>query len=62
MRVSTRILVLVLSTSPWERPWSSVAWIAARYLTMRYWSLTNASMRQRRAHEIHRSSASAPPL
>src|SRR6476646_10587925 len=55
IRVSSRILVLVDSISPWDRPWSRAASMAWRCRTMRPASSTNTGMRQRRAQEIHRS-------
>ena len=59
MRVMSRILVLTDSMSPLDRPWAMEARICARWLTMRRWSLTNDSMRQRRAQATQLSSASA---
>ena len=60
MRVRSRILVFVDSTSPWERPVSSAASIAGRCAAMRRWSCTNAGIRERRAQLDHRSSACLP--
>ena len=41
--------MFVDSTSPWERPVSSAASIAARCAAIRRWSCTNAGIRERRA-------------
>jgi len=60
MRVRSRILVLVDSINPCDRPWSSAASTALRCRTMRPASSTNTGMRQRRAHEIYLSRASLP--
>ena len=60
MRVRSRILVLVDSMSPWERPCSRAASMAWRWRTMRPASSTNTGIRQRRAQEIHRSRACLP--
>ena len=60
IRVSRRILVLVDSISPWDRPWSRAASMAWRCRTMRPANSTNTGMRQRRAQEIHRSRACLP--
>src|SRR6478672_13131122 len=59
MRVMSRILVLTDSMSPLDRPWAMEARIWVRWPTMRRWSVTNDSMRQRRAQATHLSSASA---
>ena len=60
MRVRSRILVLVDSISPLDRPWSKVASMAARCLTILRCSSTKAGMRQRRAQLVQASSASLP--
>lgn len=54
IRGINRILVLTDSMLPLNRPCS----IAARCLTVLFYSFTNAAMRQRRAQTIHFSSAS----
>ena len=51
MRVRSRILVLVESISPWERPWSRAASMASRWRTKRRARSTNTGMRQRRAQQ-----------
>lgn len=48
IRVRSRILVLVDSISPCDRPWSRAASMAWRCRTMRPASSTNTGMRQRR--------------
>ncbi len=58
MRVMSRILVFTDSMRPLDRPFSMAARIDARCLVMLRASLTNGSMRQRRAHASHRSRAS----
>ena len=58
MRATSRIRVLTDSMSPLDRPWAMEARICARCPTMRRWSVTNDSMRQRRAQATHLSSAS----
>src|SRR6266511_1755729 len=55
--VSRRILVLTDSTSPLDRPSVKAAWIPARCWLIDRASLTNAGMRQRRAHPSHASSS-----
>ncbi|COX94631.1 Uncharacterised protein [Mycobacterium tuberculosis] len=60
IRVSRRILVLVDSIRPWDRPWSRAASMATRWRLMRAASSTNTGMRQRWAQEIHRSRACLP--
>ena len=57
IRASSLILVLTDSISPWQRPWSSAAWMDFRCLVMRRDNCTNTGMRQRRAQEIQRSFA-----
>src|SRR6266702_7684378 len=57
MRVSSRSLVFTLSTSPLLRSWSMLMWMASWWGVMRRDRSTNAGMRQRRAHEIHRCRA-----
>ena len=57
-RVSSRILVLVDSMSPLDRPWSSVALIVRRMAGDPVGRSTKAGMRQRRAQHSQRSSAS----
>ena len=58
--VSSRILVFVDSMSPWERPCSRLASIAARCFVILLARLTNDGRRERRAHDNHLSSASVP--
>ena len=58
MRVIRRVLVLVDSTSPFDRSCSIAARIRARCLTMLFCSYTKAGIRHRRAQLIHRSRAS----
>ena len=57
-RVMRRILVLTDSMRPLDRPCSIAARIEARWFVMDLANFTNAGMRQRRAHDSHRSSAS----
>jgi len=59
-RVRTRILVLVDSMNPFDRPWSRVALMVLRCLTIRYCRTTDSGIRQRRAQLTHRSRASLP--
>jgi len=47
IRVRSRILVFVLSTSPLDRRWSRAASIASRCLLMRRPSSTKLGIRQR---------------
>ena len=44
MWVRSRILLLVDSMSPWERPVSSATSIASRWVAIRRWSCTNAGI------------------
>jgi hypothetical protein len=57
IRVSSRSLVLTDSTRPLDRPWSRVAWMPARWSVTERASLTNAGIRQRRAHTSQASTA-----
>ena len=57
MRVSSRILVLVDSTSAWERPVSSAASMASRWVAILRWRCTKDGIRERRAQLVHWSSA-----
>src|SRR5829696_8366189 len=56
-RVSSRILVLVDSTSPLDSPSVSAAWMLDRWAVIVLASFTNAGMRQRLAHPSHASSS-----
>ena len=53
IRVSNRILVLVDSISPWDRPWSRLASIAWRCLVIFLASWINAGSCDRRAQVNH---------
>ena len=60
IRVRSRILVLVDSMSPWERPCSRLALMASRWFVILLARWMNDSSCDRRAHESHRSRASLP--
>jgi hypothetical protein len=60
MRVRSRIFVFVDSMRPWERPLSSAASIAARWLAILRCRCTNDGIRERRAQTVHWSSATLP--